>query len=101
MTTQSSTVLLIDGAHGIYIPRDFADTYGSRFEGVSQYDIDILTTGPLHEHYWETWERVMNDTFMMIDGHKYQLHQSSEGDLWAYCFELMTPDELLNFGFGD
>jgi len=33
------------------------------------------------------------------NGNVWRLMQ--DGDLWAYCFELMTDEEKENFGFND
>jgi len=90
-----STVLLFDGASGVYIPQRFAQEC-RHWEGVSEEDFEILLSGPEHELYWGTWDTTLGDAYYMADnGGKYVLYQ--DGDCWAYCLECMTLEEQKNF----
>ena len=53
---------------------------------------------PENEWYWEAWHEVL-DKAQYIDnqGNIYRLYQ--DGDLWLICYELMTNEEKINFGF--
>jgi hypothetical protein len=77
-------VLWLTDAHGIYIPRDFANSFKDRAKhvtGVSDEDWEILETGPDHELYWDTWTDVLDCAVITdIEGNKFNLYQ--EGDLW-------------------
>ena len=93
----SGLELLISDAHGIYIPQRFA-MYHEDMDNVTAEDMEILKTGPDHEHYWEAWEAVLLDAKSVIDGKTWRLYQ--DGDLWAYCEERMTDEEYKEF-FGE
>jgi hypothetical protein len=82
--------LWLSDSRGIYIPRDFALSFNDRAEavrGVSAEDWAILEAGPDHAHYWDTWEEVLNDAIVTMDGTEYFLHQ--DGDLW------LIPDGMV------
>ena len=56
------SMLLFEDSRGIYIPQNFAgEVDHSLFTGYSQEDIDILLEGSDHEHYWETWDYILNN----------------------------------------
>jgi hypothetical protein len=78
------TLLWLSDARGIYIPRDFANSFTDRAKhvaGVADDNWTILEAGPDHEHYWEAWDVVLtNATVTDNNGHTYTLHQ--DGDLW-------------------
>lgn len=93
----SGIELLLSDSRGQYIPRDFANECGDHpgWEHVKD-DIEYLKQGPDAEHYWETWDDVLgSSTFTDKNGHKWMLYQ--DGDLFAYCDELMTLEEKMNF----
>lgn len=89
--------LLLTDARGVYIPRDFA-MYIQDMDNVTQEDKEILCSGPDHEWYWETWDEVLHKATSTINGKVWRLWQ--DGDLWAYCEELMTDEEYEQF-FGE
>ena len=93
----SGLELLISDNRGIYIPRDFA-MYHEDMDGVLAEDMEILKSGPDHEHYWEAWDSVLQNATATHNGKVWRLSQ--DGDLWAYCEELMTDEEYYNF-FGE
>lgn len=49
-------LLLINDAHGIYVPKMFADNYGQYLNEEQKKDL----TSPDNEFYWETWEDVVD-----------------------------------------
>lgn len=79
-----SMMLWLSDARGIYIPRDFANSFTDRAKsvaGVSEKQWEILEAGPDHEWYWETWDEVCNNAVITDDeGVKYFVHQ--DGDCW-------------------
>lgn len=92
-----SLVFLIDSNRGIYVPQEFAERY--RYGNVTEEQLDILRHGPETDGYWDTWDEVLqNAECTSPDGNVYRLWQ--DGDLWAYCEELMTDEEYKNF-FGE
>lgn len=101
-----AVILILSDARGIYIPRDFViDEYKEIAHehcdkwGITQEDREILQN-PDHEHYWETWDCVLNYAKYTADnGDVYTLHQ--DGDLWGICYDKMTAEEKNNFGFED
>lgn len=86
--------LLLTDARGIYIPRDFA-MYFEDMDHVSDEDMEILKAGPDHEQYWDAWDAVLQNASNVVNGKVWRLYQ--DGDLFAYCEELMTDEEYQNF----
>ena len=93
----SGLELVLSDNRGIYIPRDFA-MFIDDMDNVTQEDKDILSAGPDHNQYWDTWNDVLDKASATINGKTWRLYQ--DGDLWAYCEELMTDEEYENF-FGE
>lgn len=74
--------LILSDARGQYIPRDFADMYGTDY-GVAADDLAVLLDGPDNEFYWDTWNAVLDYAeYRDDDGHTWRLHQ--DGDLFIY-----------------
>lgn len=71
--------LLIDSAHGVYIPQVFANIYGFLLD---PKDVEILKQGPDHEWYWDTWSNVIDRDYA-INGRGVTIVQSEDGDVWA------------------
>ena len=78
------THLWLADNRGVYIPRDFANSFIDRAKhvtGVSDEDWAILEAGPDHEHYWDAWTEVLDNATVTDDyDRRYYLHQ--DGDLW-------------------
>lgn len=75
--------LLVDGSHGIYVPRAFATNFNMSDWGVDVDTVTILLAGPDHADYWEAWSDVEGRTEATFDGKRWVLEQ--DGDLWARC----------------
>lgn len=74
--------LVLTDARGVYIPRDFADMYGTEY-GVTDDDLAILLDGPDNDHYWDVWHDVLDYAEYQDDnGHTWRLYQDS--DLFIY-----------------
>ena len=103
----NAVTLILSDARGVYIPRDFVtDKYNEitvdhcKAWGIKDEDAEILASGPDHEYYWETWDDVLsNAQYTDEEGNKYFLNQ--DGDLWAFCYERMTYEEMSNFGMNN
>lgn len=95
----SGTALLVDGAHGVYVPQSFVECYRAKDWGITNEDDAILLHGPDDEWYWETWDNVL-DYAKYVDDQGYEWSLWQDGDLWAYCEELMTDEEYKDF-FGE
>jgi len=101
-THMPAVVHLLSSARGVYIPRDFATIVGEdhavpggTWTGLDMEDLQILSCGPDHEAYWDTWDSVLDQAvFTTPDGAKYHLFQ--DGDLFAVCRERMTLEEQRN-----
>ena len=77
-------LLWLDDHRGIYIPRDFANSFANRekdVSGVDAEDWEILEAGPDHEHYWEAWDDVC-DRATVTDEHGVQYHVYQDGACW-------------------
>lgn len=91
-----AVALLLDSARGIYIPRDFVESFDlSLWNGITDENIEILKN-PDHEYYWEAWDEVLNNATFVENGFTWYLSQ--DGDLWVMCYELMTNEDRHNFG---
>ena len=76
-------LLWLDDHRGIYIPRDFANSFSDRATAVSGVDAEtwkILEAGPDHEFYWDAWHDVLNDATVTDDGTTYTVYQ--DGACW-------------------
>lgn len=62
--------LLVNGAHGIYVPQVFAQWYG---ELLAPDQLEVLLAGPEHKHYWDVWDEVQLDGRLLWQ----------DSDLWA------------------
>jgi hypothetical protein len=91
--------LLINDGHGIFIPQAFAENFAKPWSYISEQDLTILKEGPHHPEYWDAWSDVMGSAFL-LDTEGKQWHLWQDGDLWAFCPELMTDEEYENF-FGE
>jgi len=89
--------IVLSVRHGVYIPQMFAESLeGSKsWEGYDPKDVEILLRGPNVDGYWETWQNILdNACYVDSKGFRWQLHQ--DGDLFVYCWELMTREEKEN-----
>ena len=75
--------LLINSAHGVYIPQIFAENYGFLLD---PEDKEILKQGPDHEEYWDTWADIIDKDYV-INGKGVTIEEI-EGDIWAKPTEL-------------
>jgi len=83
---EDKTEVLLDGAHGRYIPMKFAHEFymvDPRWIGVDPDDLDVVANGPDTEGYEEAWESILNHArYMDKDGREWKLWL--DGDLFAY-----------------
>jgi hypothetical protein len=90
--------ILLSDHHGVYVPQVFANGFSMRRWHVSGKDARLLRKGPSDEWYWETWDDVTANAWMKDGKHIWRLYQ--DGDLFAYCEELMNDEEYEGF-FGE
>lgn len=94
-------MLWLSDSRGIYIPRDFANSFADRaksVQGVDDKTWAILEAGPNHEWYWEAWEDVERDATVTDEhGHKYRVYQ--DGDCWLVPEGMEWSDELAWFAW--
>lgn len=86
MTSKPEMILWLSDARGVFIPRDFAQSFTNRsavVEGVTDEQWAILEAGPSSENDWycETWTEVC-DSAIITDEYnaKYRIYQ--DGDCW-------------------
>lgn len=92
----SGVDMIVDGAHGIYVPQVFAQKFDlTEWKGIDPSDIEILAAGPDHGQYWDAWDEILMNASIDRDGRTWHLVQ--DGDLFMYCAELMTDEEYENF----
>lgn len=95
----SGLKLLVSDRNGVYVPQMFANDHDlDLWNGIDSDDRETLLAGPDHELYWEAWDSVLSSATFTHMGKTWRLYQ--DGDLWAYCEELMTDEEYEDF-FGE
>ena len=92
----SGLSLLVSDSCGVYVPLRFVtDMDLAQWSGIRDEDVKILEAGPDAEWYWEAWDSVLGSAYANINGKVWRLSQ--DGDLWAYCEELMSDEEYEGF----
>ena len=85
MTHKLHPILWLDGARGVYVPRDFVERFfepEKRISGVQPDTLDILRHGPDHDDYWEAWcDLTDNAVVTDLEGNRFWVYQN-EGDFW-------------------
>lgn len=82
-------VLLIDGAHGIYVPMAFIEQ--AQGWDLPQEAVEIVKAGPDHPDYWEAWVEILDSaSFQGEEEHTWTLYQ--DGDLFAVRDDWEGPD---------
>ena len=92
--TKPQPVLYLDFARGVYIPRDFAQSFAKTkyISGVSHADLEILEEGPNGALYWDVWTDVLDNAIITgDDGIPYFLAQ--DNDLWLIPAGMEWSDE--------
>jgi hypothetical protein len=89
-------MLWLSDARGVYIPRDFAQSFVDRDKHVSglvkDWDGWTILENPDHEWYWEAWQEVCDSAIVTDDkGNRFRLYQ--EGDLWLIPVDMEWCDE--------
>ena len=106
-------LLWLSDARGVYIPRDFAESFADRakhVDGVSDEDWSTLELGPdyqnaegetvYNEPYWDTWNDVCNNAVVTDEhGNKYRVYQ--DGDCWLVPVDMEWNDETESFDYPD
>lgn len=89
-------LLILTDARGVFIPRDFVTLFDlTTWQGINPDWLPDLSA-PSNEGYWVSWELVLNHATFQDKGQTWLLMQ--DGDLFAYCPELMTEEEKRAFG---
>lgn len=95
----SGIKILVSDHHGVYVPQVFVESHDTVAWGLNEHDVSDVAGGPdNHEWYWEAWDYILAKANYNEDGHTWHLYQ--DGDLFAYCPELMTDEEYKDF-FGE
>ena len=96
--TRPEPELWLNGARGVYIPRDFANSFKDRdtcVTGVSAEDWRILEEGPDHPLYWEAWNDLLfRGDVLVTDSNGQQYFPYQDDDLWLWVIPVgMEWDE--------
>ena len=93
---------IIDSRHGVFVPMLFAQTVNrALLSGVATEDLDYLAKEESTEDdgFWDTWDSVLNNARISLEGKIYHLHQ--DGDLFTIDWDNLTSEEKHNFGLDD
>lgn len=97
--TPAAVSLLVNDAHGVYVPQVFFKNYDTDlWSGIDPDNVKIIEEGPEHEYYWEAWDEVLASARYTLGGHTWTLWQ--DGNLFAVCGDLLTDVEYKCF-FGE
>ena len=103
MTKRPEMLLWLSDARGVYIPRDFAQSFIDRdkhVSGVTAEDWAILETGPDNELYWDTWSEIEQNAVVTDEhGNKFTLYQ--DGDLWLIPEGMEYNERTDSFDYPD
>lgn len=93
-----AVVILLGDFYGTNLPMKFSTNFDlSLWHGLSNIDLDDLSSSD-NDFYWDTWQEVLDRAYFLdTHGNKFTLYQ--DGELFAICYELMTNEEKINFGF--
>ena len=69
--------LLIPDQCGIYIPKIFCEEYADQFQGIDPEDIETCQD-PNNEWYWDSWQNILDNAYVVQDGKKYILWQDCD-----------------------
>ena len=71
---------IIDSAAGIYIPQEFCQSYNPQDWGFNKNDQDWETCrrGPDEEYYWDSWDTILSNAHITLDGQIFTLYQDSD-----------------------
>lgn len=95
----SGIKLLVSDHHGVYIPKVFMEVYNYEDWNINENEADSLSKGLDQDYYWDEWDYVLQKAEHKDEnGNVWHLWQ--DGDLWAYCPELMSDEEYEQF-FGE
>jgi hypothetical protein len=94
-----AVTLLLDGARGVYIPRDFCEDFNITMWNLDpeSWEVQTCLAGPDVEDYWDAWEQILSHAEYRHGPDAWFLHQ--DGDLWALCYERMSDEEKAAFAF--
>lgn len=84
--------VLVDGCHGIYIPKAFYNRYnGSEYlHNANAEDMEFIGNENNMDscEYWDIWASIMDNAYFIVNGKKYSIEYSDHcGDLMAICYE--------------
>ena len=93
---------IVNSAHGVFVPMVFAKTVNrALLSGVSNETLDYLAKEESlgDDGFWDTWDSVLNNVRLHIEGKIYHLHQ--DGDLFIIDWDNLTKDESEAFGLNN
>jgi hypothetical protein len=76
--------LLVNDAHGVYIPQIFCQQYGQYLPERLNEDKAICLSGPEHEDYFDAWDNIVDTEITNDKGQVMTIGYLPEScDLWA------------------
>jgi hypothetical protein len=107
MTKRPEMLLWLSDARGVYIPRDFANSFADRAKhvsGVTDETWTILEAGPdageTGESYWDAWNDVCENA-AVTDEHGNKFRVCQDGDCWLIPADMEWNDETGSFDYPD
>jgi hypothetical protein len=87
--------IIVGDSQGVYIPESFVNNWSEGWSAIEPEDVKIIEEGPEADFYWDAWDNILRDAFL-VDQNGREWHLYQDGDLFAYCEELMTEEEKDN-----
>lgn len=83
---------LVDSGYGIYIAQTCVQLYGDHISDMTAEDMASLYAGPDDPFYYESYDNLLNNGRLMIDGTPYGFVAHEDGSLAAYAIDYDFPE---------
>lgn len=85
---------VIGSAQGVYIPAHFALDFPEALNEKDRLELE----NPENEHYWDTWDRVLNNARIFdVEGNEYYLHHNEDLYLIRQGYGYNDNEDFVNF----
>lgn len=88
-------ILAVSSSYGVYAPQTFSEWYSDKCVNILEGDLkesfeDLKNINS--EFYWESWENVLDNAVISIDGELYNIIQNE--DVWLIPVDMEIPEDF-------